>query len=244
MLARNRVPKTEGRTWIALEEVEATSADRAFLEAWRKRADDPVWSRTVAAVQAHFPRRGAARWIAMMALRTNRWADDAGFGVDSFFDLAREERQKLLELADKAEALAKYFRDLDEMTADHFYGFPLPVEGMANLHLKQSERLRALAGNEPKPTVPLSRQDRRGEHSGLRARRAFIQLIHKELTGLLEGESAVGFNFVEATTAFARIKFPDVDAEVVRKTLEPNTRESRRWWRANRKKPKPDHRAA
>jgi hypothetical protein len=125
----------------------------------------------------------------MMALRTNLWADGAGLGGDSFFDLAREKRQKLLELADKVEALAKYFRGLDEMTADHFYDFPLPVEGMAKLHLKQAHMLRALAGNA---TVPLSRQDRRGEreHSGLRARRR-PDLPQGDLLDLSEKEMEV-----------------------------------------------------
>jgi hypothetical protein len=127
MLARNRVTKIEGRVWIVGEEDQATAADRAFLEAWRKQADDPIWSRTVALVQAELPGRRAARWIAMIALRTNRWADGVGAGVDSFFDLARENHRKHLELADYAEALAKYIGGLDKETAADYNHSQVPV---------------------------------------------------------------------------------------------------------------------
>jgi hypothetical protein len=239
MLTRNRVPKTEGRAWYFLQEDEATSADRVFLETWRRQVDDPIWSRTVAAVQVHFP--NPALWMVMMALRTNRWAERARVGIDCFLEQQREKRKKHLELADTAEALATYLSQLDQMTATYYNECLHPVEEMVRLHRKQAD---FSARKEPEPTVPMSRQDRRGEHSGLRARRAFIHLIHKEFTELRTGESAGNFNFVEPTVAFARIKFPEVDAEVVRKTLEPTTREGRRRQRANPQNPKPDHRAA
>ncbi len=43
---------------------------------------------------------------------------------------------------------------------------------------------------------------------------------------------------IEAIVAFTRIRFPEADAEVVRKTLEPTTREGRRHWRADAPKRK------
>jgi hypothetical protein len=138
-----------------------------------------------------------------------------------------------------AEALATYFSQLDEESAAWYNEFVHPVKEMVRLHRKQAKAFRERAGDEPKRTMPVIRQDRGRGQSGLRVRRAFIGLIAAELDRLIYGEAAVGFSRVGAIVAFARIKFPEVDADVVRKTLEPTTREGRRRWRADAPKRKP-----
>jgi hypothetical protein len=70
-------------------------------------------------------------------------------------------------------------------------------------------------------------------------RRAFISLIAKEINWWFRAKAAVGFDHLAAIVAFARIKFSEVDADIVRKTLEPTTREGRRRWRADAPKRKP-----
>jgi hypothetical protein len=115
----------------------------------------------------------------------------------------------------------------------------LPISDLVKLHQKEADILRERAGEEPQPTVPVIRQNRRGTHCGLRARRAFIDLMAEEIDLWTQGNAPVGFDRVEAIVAFTRIGFPEADADVVRKTLEPTTREGRRQWRADAHKRKP-----
>jgi hypothetical protein len=64
-------------------------------------------------------------------------------------------------------------------------------------------------------------------------RRAFIHLIANLLNWFIGDKAAIRFNHIEAIVAFTRIKFPEADADVVRKTLEPTTKEGRPRWRAD-----------
>jgi hypothetical protein len=230
MLTRNTVPSIGGRWVDRKKEEEATPVDRAFLESWRKHVDDPIWSKTLATVRIYFPHETYA-WIVVKGLRVNRLAEGMRSG-DWFFERRQKERQELLDQAGMAEALATYFSRLDEESVAWFDEFLHPVQTLVKLHLREAKLLRERAGDEPKPTVPAARQDRRGGEAGLRVRRAFIGLIAEDLDRLIPREVAGGFNHLAAIVAFARIKFPEVDADVVRKTLEPTTREGRRRWRA------------
>jgi hypothetical protein len=110
---------------------------------------------------------------------------------------------------------------------------------LVKLHQKEADVLRERAGKEPQPTVPVTRQNCRGTQSGLRARRAFIHLMAKEIDLWTQGNVLVGFDRIGAIVAFTRIGFPEADADVVRKTLEPTTREGRRRWRTDAHKRKP-----
>ena len=235
MLARNKVPSIGGR-WIDLKKDEdSTPVDRASLESWRNHIDDPIWSRTLAAIQIYIP-RATYVWIVAKALLANRMAEGARAGVDFVYEQRQKERREYLDLADKAEALAKYFSQQDEEAAACYAESLLPVRKLVELHLREARLLRRHASDEPKPTVPMIRQNRRRGQSGLRVRHAFIHLIAKEVDWWIRAKAAVGFNRIEAIVAFIRIKFPEVNAEVVRKTLEPTTRKGRHEWRADAQK--------
>jgi hypothetical protein len=231
MLSRNKVPSIGGRWMDLKKEEDATPVDRAFLESWRNHVDDPIWSRTLSAVQTFLPYETYG-WIVVKALRVNRLAEGARSGVDLDLEQRRKEHLELLEKADQAEALANYFSGLDAETAAWYDEFLHPTRELVKLRQKESSILRKRAGADPEPTVPMIRQDRRGGQSGLRVRHAFIHLIAEEFLCFISAKAAVGFNHVEAIVAFTRIRFPEADAEVVRKTLEPTTREGRRQRRA------------
>jgi hypothetical protein len=140
---------------------------------------------------------------------------------------------ELLELADKADALAAYYRQQEDQEIVAFYAKSFrPVRELNEPHQKEAKFFRRRAGEEPKPTVVPIRQDRRQGRSGLRKRRAFICLMSKELDRALWGHKVIDLTDVEAVVAFTRIIFPEVSAEVVRKTLQPTTREGRRQKRA------------
>jgi hypothetical protein len=239
MLTRNTVPSIGGRWVDHKKEEEATPVDRAFLESWRNHVGDPIWSKTLTALQTLVPHETYA-WIVVKGLRVNRLAEGMRSG-DWFFERRQMERQELLDRADMAEALATYFSQLDGESAAWFDEFLHPVQTLVKLHLREAKLLRERAGDEPKPTVPAARQDRRKGEAGLRVRRAFISLMAEDLDRWIRREAAGGFSHLEAIVAFARIKFPQVDADVVRKTLEPTTRAGRRQWRADapRRKPGP-----
>jgi hypothetical protein len=178
MLARNTVPSIGGR-WLDLKkEEDATPVDRAFLESWRNYVDDPIWSRTLAAFQIYIP--CTYQRIVANALLANRMAEGVRTG-DYFFEQRQKDRQKLLDLAVMAEGLAAYFGQLDEETTVWYEEYLHPVQKLVKLHLREAHWLRRHAGDEPKPTVPMIRQDRRGGQSGLRVRRAFIRLMAEEI---------------------------------------------------------------
>jgi hypothetical protein len=141
-------------------------------------------------------------------------------------------------LTGMAEALANHLRGLDEATTA-WYGGLVPIRDLVKLHQKEAEILPERAGKEPQPTVPEIRQNRRGTRCGLRARRAFIHLMAEEIDLWTQSNVLTDFDRIGAIVAFTRIGFPEVDADVVRKTLEPTTREGRRQWRADAHERKP-----
>jgi hypothetical protein len=161
MLTRNMVPSIGGRWVDCRKEEEATPVDRAFLESWRNHVDDPIWSKTLAAVRRLLPFETYA-WIVVKGLRVNRLAEGMRSG-DSFLEQQRKHRQECLDLADKAEELAKYFGQVDTETAAWFKDELAPASTLAQQHLKEAEILRKIGGDEPKPTVPAVRQGRRGD---------------------------------------------------------------------------------
>jgi hypothetical protein len=238
LLASDEVPSIGGEYVNHQKREDATAVDRAFLESWRNRADDPIWSRTLATIRTYYRPHTPYEWMVAKALRVNRMAEGARAGIDIVFQQRQNERRELLDLAGMAEALAHHLGGLDEETAAWYDGL-LPIGDLVKLHQKEADILRERAGEEPQPTVPVIRQNRRGTHSGLRARRAFIDLIAEEIDRWTQGNAPVGFNRVEAIVAFTRIGFPEADADVVHKTLEPTTREGRRQWRADAHKRKP-----
>jgi hypothetical protein len=227
MLARNKVPGIGGRWKELKKEEDATSADRAFLESWRGHVENPIWSKILAALNRSIF-VFTYRYIVAEALRANRKVEGVSSGVDSFLERERKRREQFLESGHRAEALAKFLSELDEETADCLQDDLGPVGELVKLHLKEAKSFRQRAGNEPEPTVPLIRQDRRGQRSGLRVRHAFIHLMAELVDWIIGSSTAVGFSRVEAIVTFARVKFPQADAEMVRKTLAPTTRAGRR----------------
>jgi hypothetical protein len=238
LLASNKVPSIGGEYVNHQKREDATAVARAFLESWRNRADDPIWWRTLATIRTYYRRYTPYEWMVARVLRVNRRAEGARAGIDIVFQQRQNERRELLDLAGMAEALANHLGGLDEETAAWYVGLP-PIRDLVKLHQKEADILRERAGKEPQPTVPVIRQNRRGTHCGLRARRAFIDLIAKEIDLWTQGNVLVGFDRIGAIVAFTRIGFPEADADVVRKTLEPTTREGRSQWRADAPKRKP-----
>ena len=244
MLAFNKVPSIGGQYVDHKKQEDATAMDRAFLESWRNHADDSIWPSTLATIRTCYRPYTPYVWMVARALRANRMAEGAHEGVDIMFERRQKERRKYLDLAVMAEALANHFGGLDEETIAWYDGLLPPVRELVKLHQKEANILRERAGKEPQPTVLTIRQDRRGTHSGFRARRVFIQLIAEEIGQWTQGNAPVGFSRIEAIVAFVRIRFPEADVNVVRKTLEPTTREGRRRWRADAHKRKPGQRGS
>jgi hypothetical protein len=112
---------------------------------------------------------------------------------------------------------------------DYFQRRLRPLPELVELHQQLAEFGRSRAGTEPTPTAAPMRQDKRQGRSGLRKRRVFIYQMSETLEqSVYSKESLSGFTHVEAVAAFARIGFPEVGKESVRKTLAPTTREGRR----------------
>jgi hypothetical protein len=166
-------------------------------------------------------------------LKINRLAESVRSGTDPILELRQKQRQELFELADKADVLATHYRQQEDQEIVSYYAeFFRPMHELKELHQKEAKFFRRRAGEEPKPTVVPIRQDRRQGRTGLRMRRAFICLMSTELDPALWGHKVVDLTDVDAVVAFTRIIFPEVNAEVVRKTLQPTTREGRRQGRA------------
>jgi hypothetical protein len=234
MLKRDRVPSMEASSVNTDNEESATAGDRAYLASWLEGdVDDPIWSKILAAAQKYCSYRLSYTWLVRIVLRAKRQAESVRFGDDPILELRQKKRQELLELAAKAQALADYYRqEKDQNVVSCYVDYLRPVGELSRRQQLEANMFRQRAGEEPAPTVAPIRQDRRRGRTGLRQRRAFIRLIFTELEYAIWGEIPIDFTHVEAATALARIAFPEVDAEVVRKTLEPTTREGRRHKRA------------
>jgi hypothetical protein len=123
LLASDEVPSIGGEYVNHQKREDATAVDRAFLESWRNRADDPIWSRTLATIRTCYRPHTPYVWMVARALRANRMAEGARAGIDIVFERRQNERRELLDLAGMAEALANHLGGLDKETAAWSMGF-------------------------------------------------------------------------------------------------------------------------
>ena len=217
-----------------LEDEEAddrlTEIDRAFLTRWLAFADNSIWSEILAAVDAApvlahctFP------FLVRFALRINREAEAGRFGKDAVLEARQERRSRLLELANYADKLARFFREqakIADRPAQYEEDFR-PLSELIAFNDAQARFLRKEAGPEPRSTIKPPRQDLRKGRTGLRKRRLFISSISGCLTRFYDQKVDSPFH-IDSLVAFARIEFPEVDYVTVKKALEPTTREGRR----------------
>jgi hypothetical protein len=154
----------------ALEDVEKTDdlspADCAQLREWAKWINDPVWGRVAVSAEAYNPRlvpRGSVfRTIIRYALTARRVADAADSGRDLFLEENEQWRRKLLELADKADELARFYQEVEQYSgiASSYQTALMPVGELKQLHEQEAQLLRQHAGKEHRPTVRVSRRKR------------------------------------------------------------------------------------
>ena len=116
------------------------------------------------------PRGSTYLSIVKEALFMRQCAQRAQSGID--FDLRERQqyRQRHLDLAEKAEDLADYFRWAAGFSgiADFFSRFFKPVGELEDFHRKEVKILQQRAGRPPKSSLRISRQDRSKERKGLR----------------------------------------------------------------------------
>jgi hypothetical protein len=214
-------------------------ADRAYLRRWADDyADDPIWEEILADARDYdqLPRQSMHSQLIEYALRVRRMAESIKSGDDPDLRERQERRVKLLSLAEKADDLARYYREAEKysgiaMFYQRFLVMPvmseqeavprveppfLRVQQLRELHEREAQLLRQRAGREPRPMIHLSRQDRGKGRRGLRQVRAFIELM----TYFMENEIC-GKRHLYAVALLTDMAFPghDVDAEYVRTTL-------------------------
>jgi len=144
----------------------------------------------------------------------------------------QQQRQRQLELAQKAEDFADYYEWAKAYSgiAEFFRRFFMPVTELQKLHRREAELLRQRAGSRPlKSAARVSRQDRRGNRKGLRKIRAFVDLVDNFVKTWLTDKPDY-----EAVAVLTEIAFPghDIDADYVRTSLRPTTSSGRKASRA------------
>jgi hypothetical protein len=212
-----------------------SAADKAHVERWLADgyAKDRTWDRlaTAARVRGVHPTYGIYESIIREALFIRNRAESMGPGIDTYLRERQQQRRRHLELAQKAEDLADYFKWTEQYSgiSDFYMRFLQPVEQLQEFHRKEAKLLRQRAGRVPSSAVRVSRQDKRGNRKGLRKLGAFIQLMHHFVLDWIS--EIVDYR---AIALLAEIAFPeqDIDPEQVRKVLQPSTRSGRKGRRA------------
>ena len=205
--------------------------DRAHVERWTADhyPDDPIWRRlaTAARERGLLPLDGIYKSIIREALYMRGRAEGVRSGVDFVLREQRQQYQRHLDLAQKAEDLAEYYKWVQSYSgiANFFAQFLQPVSDLEALHRKQAELLRQRAGRTPKPSVRVSRQDKSKGREGLRKIRAFINLANGFIHDWISDKPDH-----EAIALLTEIAFPDyvLCAEDVRLALRPTTLSARK----------------
>ncbi len=216
-----------------------TSWERVLLERWKAEcADDPIWTRIVAGARALgcWPTANLDLQLIWYVLEAKGIATSVKTGVDLIFLEEQQSRAKLLELADKADDLAQYFKDIEKYPGIAMFfqlNLKLPVtpeqeavyrveEGhlrvrqLQALHRDEARLLRQRAGREPKQRTFVSREKRNREvnafiHSMTVYMKDFCGQPHRPAVAML------------TNIAFRRA----IDSNDVHKALEASTRRAR-----------------
>jgi hypothetical protein len=211
------------------------ASERTYLRRWATYcADNPIWDEVIndaRALNLH-PNDSLYSTVIWYALHVRRLAEGMKFGDDPYLQERRAWRAKRLELAQKAEDLARYYQEAENFSgvAMFWQRFLKPVQQLRELHEREAQLLRQRAGREPQPMIQISRQDRgKGAAKGLRQVRAFIELMT-----LFMKDEICGKEHRYAVALLTDVAFPghDVDTEYVRETLRhrkriPRTRKIR-----------------
>lgn len=208
-----------------------SAADRAHLSRWGDDhyLDDPIWQRLAAASRDRriCPPNSLYTDFIREILYFRRRAESAASGTD--FDLRHNQRlhQWQLELAQKADDLADYYKWAEQYSgiAMFFYQFLQPVCELEELHRREAALFRQRARRQPKSTIRITRQDRRKGRKGFRKVNVFIDLVDDYLQfGFFDEPD------YDAVALLTEIAFPKfyVDPEFVRKSLRPSGRASRK----------------
>lgn len=215
------------------------AADRAYLSRWADNcAEDPIWEEIVADARAKgaLPPNSLHLDLMWYALQARRAAESVRVGYDPSLREDQEKRARLLELATKAEDLARYYHDVKRYSGicsfihRHFELPLLPeqkviprieptslrVQQLQEVHEREAVLLRQLAGSEPKQTIFISRK------KGKRQVTAFVHLM----TGFLD--EMCSRQHRNAVAILASMAFDSlVDNDDVRRALGSSTRGER-----------------
>ncbi len=204
-------------------------ADRAHLKRWYDWADDPIWQKVESdalKVPLTSPTTICPNIIAN-ALQARAIAESVQYGEDPILRKRQQQRAELLGLAEKADDLARYYRDAEQYSgiAMFFQRFLMPVQDLRELHEKESQLLRQHARRQPKPTTRVSRQAHGKKRAQSRKYVAFMHLMADHMRDLSRKPQYY------AVALATNIAFPkaDVTAEDARAACRPTTRAGRRY---------------
>jgi hypothetical protein len=211
------------------------AADRAFLKRWFEdpSVNDPIWDRIVAQAPGD-----TYRTIIFYALQARRIAEDAKYGDDPVLQERQKQRAELLRMAENADDLARYYQETENysgiaMFFQRFLVLPvlpeqeavprvelpfLRVQQLRELHEREAQLLRRLAGREPKPTTRISRQS--GGKNKRKRSREYVAFMYLMVDYMRE---MCGKPHYDAVATMTNIAYPksDVTAIEVRAACRP-----------------------
>jgi hypothetical protein len=220
------------------------AGDQAHLKRWVDGwADNPVWEK----IEADARNPGSVYSdLVWNAIQARRIAESVKGGNDPIRRERQKQREELLDLAGKANEMALYFQEAEKYpgVANFWFRFlTLPVtpeqeavprvessilrvQQLRQLHEQEAQLFLRLAGKEPKATTKIRREKRTLLIT------AFIYLMTDYIHALCFHRHN------EAVAILGNIAFPgyDLDAEAVRKTLQPSRRADRAIRALNRPK--------
>jgi hypothetical protein len=229
--------------------------DRAYLTRWIDRhspADEHVWE--LIAIEARQCDAYEPTWIyraaVFYALEARRYASSESVraGYDPGQRAQQQRRERLLELAGKADELARYFREAENYSGiANFFLEKIPelpalpeqvttlstgvgqvgvlnsnrcVKQLSDLHEREAQLLRQLAGKEPEPVTRISPQ---------RAKREQVAFEVLMATHMREWCRRLRSPHYSAIAEMASAAFPDrtITPDDVRKACGDTTRQDR-----------------
>ncbi len=203
---------------------ELSPADHEHLKRWEDYGDDIDWEKIDADAEAQGirPSGTACETVVRYSLMTRHIAEAVRHGDDPFLTEKKRQRDLLLDLADKAEALAKYYTDAEKFVgiAQFYQRFLKPMSELRDLHKQEAGLLRQRAGKEPTPTTYISRQSGgKKRRSDSRTYNAFMFLMADQMSEIC------GRPNYDAVATITNIAFlhADVTADDVRNACRATT---------------------